>query len=86
MNQPALHPQTDRTQPVLNATQRSAAWVALRFIIIAIVIGLVMAAIVFHTWTYFFIVLLVVVPYALLLMAPTWLARVNRRPPGAKGQ
>ena len=85
MNQPALHPHTDRTQPALNATQRSVGWVALRFIIIAIVIGLIMAAIVFHTWTYFFIVLLVVVPYALLLMAPAWLARVNRRPPASSG-
>jgi hypothetical protein len=38
---------------------------------------------VFHTWTYFFMVVLVVVPYALLLMAPTWLARVNRSAPGS---
>ena len=83
MNQPALHPQTDRTQPALNVTQRRIGWVALRFIVIAIVIGLIMAAIVFHTWTYFFLVVLIVVPYALLLMAPTWLARVNRRAPGS---
>lgn len=74
------HLQTDRTQPALDVKERQIGWIALRIILIALVIGLIAAAIVFRTWTFFFIVLLVVVPYALLLTAPTWLARMSQRP------
>jgi Flp pilus assembly protein TadB len=86
MDESASEPQTDRTKAALTGTQRRVGWTMLTFVIIAIAIGLVMAAIVFRTWTFFFIVLLVVVPYALLLTAPAWLARVNRRAPKTKDQ
>ncbi len=70
---------TELTQPTLTLAQRRSGWIIFRFIVGAIVIGLVLSAIVFRTWAQFWLALMVLVPYLLLLSAPTWLARLNRR-------
>jgi hypothetical protein len=75
MNEP--QPQTDRTKPALNRTQRRIAWITLRFVVAAIVLSLIMATILTHSWTPFFLALALGVPYILLLSAPVWLARIS---------
>ena len=75
MNEP--QPQTDRTKPALDRPQRRIAWIALRFVVAAIVLSLIIATILTRSWTPFLLALLVGVPYMLLLSAPVWLARMS---------
>lgn len=49
----------------------------LTYVVIAIVVGLGLAAVLFHTWTLFLLGLLVIIPYSLVLLAPVWLSRTT---------
>lgn len=69
--------QSDRTTPALDRAQQRIAWIALRFVIAAIVLSLIMATIFTRSWTPFYLALVVGVPYMLLLSAPVWLARMT---------
>lgn len=49
----------------------------LTYVVIAIVVGLGLAAVFFHTWALFLLGLLVIIPYSLVLLAPVWLSRTT---------
>lgn len=59
-------------------TQKQVGKTLLTYFVIAVVLGCILAAILFQRWTLIWIGALVLIPYALLLMAPVWLARSTK--------
>ncbi len=70
MNDHSTNVETEPASPA-----RGTARTLVVFLGIAIVIGLIVSAAIFRSWTLFLIGALVLIPYALLLMAPAWLAQ-----------
>lgn len=78
-----MNEQTPNPSAAISKTEKRVGKTLLTYALLAIVLGCIMAAILFQTWFLFFIGLVVLVPYVILLMAPVWAARTSR---AAQGQ
>jgi predicted MFS family arabinose efflux permease len=66
---------TPTNQPPAERSKRRVTRTVLTYLAIAVVIALVISAILFRQWTLFLLAVVILIPYAFLLLAPIWLAR-----------